>query len=147
MKNRVKEFLKTEKISAAEFAEKIGVQRSSISHILSGRNNPSYDFIIKFMEHYPRINADWLLLGKGEMSKDVLQTSLFSNEQGNENSAQKNTVKQPESTVNISENKSLQMSTNDAGHQTPQNKVSVDKKIEKIVIFFSNKRFSEYYPE
>src|SRR5690606_15634735 len=51
--------------SAAAFADKIGVQRSSISHILSGRNKPSLDFILKILAAYPDVELYWLLNGKG----------------------------------------------------------------------------------
>lgn len=51
--------------SASSFAEKIGVQRSSISHILSGRNKPSLDFVMKVLKHYPSVELYWLLNGKG----------------------------------------------------------------------------------
>ena len=51
--------------SASSFAEKIGVQRSSISHILSGRNKPSLDFIMKVLSSYPDVELYWLLNGKG----------------------------------------------------------------------------------
>lgn len=73
-------------ISSTQLAEKMGVQRSSISHILSGRNKPSFDFIVKLMEQFPELNADWVLLGKGNMLKSTLNTpkkeqegSLFTN--------------------------------------------------------------------
>lgn len=52
--------------SASSFADKIGVQRSSISHILSGRNKPSLDFIMKVLTTYPEVELYWLLNGKGE---------------------------------------------------------------------------------
>lgn len=51
--------------SASSFAEKIGVQRSSISHILSGRNNPSLDFVMKVLTHYTEVELYWLMNGKG----------------------------------------------------------------------------------
>ena len=51
--------------SASSFAEKIGVQRSSISHILSGRNKPSLDFILKILSAYPEVDLYWLFNGKG----------------------------------------------------------------------------------
>ena len=52
MKERIIEFLKAENKSSAQFAEEIGVQPSGISHILSGRNKPSLDFVIKMLEKY-----------------------------------------------------------------------------------------------
>ena len=51
--------------SASSFAEKIGVQRSSISHILSGRNKPSLDFVLKVLSSFPEVELYWLLNGKG----------------------------------------------------------------------------------
>ena len=57
--------------SASSFAEKIGVQRSSISHILSGRNKPSLDFILKILSAYPEVDLYWLFNGKGEFPSTV----------------------------------------------------------------------------
>ena len=52
--------------TASPFAEKIGVQRSSISHILSGRNKPSLDFVLKVLSSFPEVELYWLMNGKGE---------------------------------------------------------------------------------
>ncbi len=51
--------------TASSFAEKIGVQRSSISHILSGRNKPSLEFVLKIFAAFPEVELYWLLNGKG----------------------------------------------------------------------------------
>lgn len=52
-------------LSAAAFAQEVGVQRSSISHLLSGRNKPSLDFILKVTQRFPEVDLYWLLNGKG----------------------------------------------------------------------------------
>lgn len=52
--------------SASSFSEKIGVQRSSISHILSGRNKPSLEFVLKVLSSFPEVELYWLLNGKGQ---------------------------------------------------------------------------------
>lgn len=75
MVDRITLLLKARNISASQFADEIGVQRSSISHVLSGRNKPSLDFIQKILVKYPEINPDWLLFGKGAMN---LEYNLFS---------------------------------------------------------------------
>ena len=62
--NRLLEILETKNLSASQFAEKIGVQRSSVSHILSGRNKPSLDFIIKINSVFNDISLEWLINGK-----------------------------------------------------------------------------------
>lgn len=67
MIDRINLLLKNKNISARQFAEEIGIQPSGMSHILSGRNNPSLDFVMKVMTRWPEININWLLFGKGEM--------------------------------------------------------------------------------
>ena len=61
--SRLEELMKNNQLNAAAFAEKIGVQRSSVSHILSKRNKPSLDFILKIQSQFDEVNFDWLLLG------------------------------------------------------------------------------------
>ena len=61
-------------LSAASFADKIGVQRSSISHILSGRNKPSLDFVMKILNTYPEVDLYWILNGKGHFPSQSLET-------------------------------------------------------------------------
>lgn len=70
MIERIKTILAVKNLSSAQFATEIGVQRSGISHILSGRNKPSLDFVLKILDHYPNINEIWLLKGQGEMYKN-----------------------------------------------------------------------------
>lgn len=82
MKERIAEIMKKEQLSPASFAESIGIQRSALSHILNGRNNPSLDVVMKIHQRYGYINLEWLLYGKGTMTsqeniKDGLQASLF----------------------------------------------------------------------
>ena len=67
MINRINLILRAKNITARQFAEEIGIQPSGMSHILGGRNNPSLEFISKVLRRYPEIDANWLLLGKGEM--------------------------------------------------------------------------------
>lgn len=78
MNSRLLKFLNAENITQAQFADSIGVARASISHIISGRNKPGYDFISAMMEKYPQLNPEWLILGKGKMYKEIpkSQTAL-----------------------------------------------------------------------
>ena len=69
-------------LNRIEFAEKIGAQRSTLSHILDGRNRPSLDFLEKLTATYPGLNMNWLIKGEGTMFKKMEQTSLFSMETG-----------------------------------------------------------------
>lgn len=72
MVNRILKILKEENLTASQFADLIDVQRSSMSHILSGRNNPSLDFVNKLLKAFPLIDTDWLMSGTGEMYKSEI---------------------------------------------------------------------------
>jgi len=67
MNNRIGLLLKVKDVTASRFAEMIGVQPSNISHILSGRNKPSLDFITKVTETFPDISLEWIMFGRGSM--------------------------------------------------------------------------------
>ncbi len=73
MHNRLKQFLAAENVTQAQFASTIGIGKANISHVLSGRNKPGYDFIKAIMVGYPHLNINWLLLGTGKMY-DMSQT-------------------------------------------------------------------------
>jgi transcriptional regulator with XRE-family HTH domain len=140
MKERLLEFLRAENKSSAQFAEEIGVQPSGISHILSGRNNPSLDFVLKMLEKYPFISTDWLLFGKGSMYKDPRMQTLFDEESViNQNADSK-----------LSEDGQVKSDNNQ--HVTIK-KQSVDdifkgegSSISRIVWFYDDKSFEEYFP-
>ena len=72
MNNRLQQFLELENITPARLADTLGVQRSGLSHILSGRNKPGYEFITKLLTKFPHINSEWLLLGKGKPYKEMM---------------------------------------------------------------------------
>ena len=79
MNERLLRFLEAENISQAQFADSIGVARASISHIVSGRNKPGFDFIERTARRYPALNIEWLITGKGKMySAQEEEESLFS---------------------------------------------------------------------
>ena len=76
---RLLEILENKSLSASQFAEKIGVQRSSVSHVLSGRNKPSLDFIVKMSAAFTDISLNWLINGK-KSEKTILSKNIpFSN--------------------------------------------------------------------
>ena len=67
MTDRIELILKTQNLTPTQFADAIGIQRSSMSHILARRNKPSLDFAMKLLHRFPEINAEWLLTGKNQM--------------------------------------------------------------------------------
>ena len=76
MNRRLLLFLQAENITQSQFADTLSVARGSVSHILSGRNKPGYDFLESLALHYPNLNLEWLLTGKGPMNKEA---GLFDN--------------------------------------------------------------------
>ena len=121
---RINILLKYYEISAASLAEKIEVQRSSISHILSGRNKPSLDFVMKILKAFPEVELYWLLNGVGD----------FPN-----NSTKKNIIATP--TLDTVQQKSETKKASEMPLQT-----SIEKDVEKIVIFFKDGTFKIYTP-
>jgi transcriptional regulator with XRE-family HTH domain len=136
MKDRILEFLKAENKSSAQFAEEIGVQPSGISHILSGRNNPSLDFVIKMLEKYPNISSDWLLFGKGNMYKEQGMQNLF-------DAAAVAGKKERMEHIVIESDLSKKVN-NEETSDIPISKKGVN--VEKIVWFFNDNSFLEYFP-
>ena len=75
MKERIQQIMQREGLSPSRFAEEIGIQRSAMSHIISGRNNPSLDVVMKILERFKYIQSDWLLTGQGTMVREEGRTS------------------------------------------------------------------------
>ncbi len=78
--NRIKKIIEENNLSNSEFAEKIGIPKSSVTHLLSERNNPSLDIIIKISEAFENISTDYLIFGQENQVKPTIQHSntLFS---------------------------------------------------------------------
>jgi predicted transcriptional regulator len=143
MKDRIEEILRYYKLTSSAFADKLGVQRSGISHILSGRNKPSYDFLVSLINEFPEINPSWLMTGKGMMLIDneeafsvdgfnqSLSKSLFNRDLSTSNQADKNNL--PPTT---------KVPTMD-GYKSKQSESST-KEIESIVVFYSDGSFRRY---
>ncbi|MCB0446946.1 MAG: helix-turn-helix transcriptional regulator [Gelidibacter sp.] len=105
--------------TASSFAEKVGVQRSSISHILSGRNKPSLDFVLKVLASFPEVELYWLLNGKGHFPSA------------------------PSSEGSKTENIEIQ-NKNQKDIISKMNTSSSDKTIERIVIFYNDGTFKNF---
>ena len=67
MENRIQKIIDKQGISLNAFAQEIGVNRSTVSHILTGRNKPSVEVLQKILKRFPELSSDWLLLGNGGM--------------------------------------------------------------------------------
>jgi transcriptional regulator with XRE-family HTH domain len=137
MIERILEILKIKNLSPAQFADLIDVQRSSISHLIAGRNKPSLEFVQKILKTFPEINTDWLLSGKGP----VLDREVNLNEELNHPPDLFNQEK-------VEEEKIVELKKPDS--EKIQRKKLIEpegKKIEKIVCLYKDNTFREYLPE
>jgi transcriptional regulator with XRE-family HTH domain len=139
MKERIIEFLKAENKSSAQFADEIGVQPSGISHILSGRNNPSLDFILKMLERYKYLSTDWLLFGKGSMYKDSSGMKSLFDQSFVEKPADINQSDEPK-VVTVPQ-------IHDALRSDQEPAIKRNRSdVEKIVWFYKDNSFEEFFP-
>jgi transcriptional regulator with XRE-family HTH domain len=106
-------------ISATAFADQVDVNRSTISHLLSGRNKPSLDFVMKVVRQYPEVGLYWLLKGKGSFP----------------------TADKPEPADN---DQNLEIKPNPETDHGSQSKRNLNKEIERIVIFYKDGSFKSY---
>jgi len=109
-------------LSASGFADRIQVQRSSISHLLSGRNKPSLDFVLKVVKEFDEVELYWLLNGKGTFPADIGFTPIQKQE--------KQPMTKPDRSLSFEKDLA--------------NAVDQSKKIERIVLFFDDGTFKEY---
>jgi transcriptional regulator with XRE-family HTH domain len=144
MKDRLKLLLEVLDLSSAEFADSIGVQRSSISHILSGRNNPGLEFLQKILRAFPQVSPDWLIMGVGDLHRAgetnrVIppQRSLFPRE---ETPIIRSKDEVPY--AKKSRQKEQKEETKTPGQEPPDEGPC----LEKIVLFYSDGTFREYHP-
>ena len=71
MREKLQKLMSTEHLTSSRFAELLGIQPSGVSHLLGGRNKPSFDLVQKILRRFSRVNPDWLLLDKDEMYRTV----------------------------------------------------------------------------
>jgi transcriptional regulator with XRE-family HTH domain len=140
-------------LSASVFADKMGVQRSGLSHLMSGRNKPSLDFVMKIIENFPEVDFYWLLNGEGNFPKsddskkttDTVTTTpalfpekektgldLFSSEEADQ---KKETISEPDLFSAVAEK------------NISKNVQPNPEAIERIVVFYTNGTFKSYSPE
>jgi transcriptional regulator with XRE-family HTH domain len=135
MIERILELLKNKSLTPSQFADEIGIQRSGMSHLLSGRNKPSLEFVLKVLKRFPDVSSSWLLQGQEETlslpdvpitEKTSVQSEiLFPEDQGSAHSEEINKISRP-----LKKSPGRDM-----------------KAIEKIVVFYTDRTFREYGPE
>ena len=131
MKNKISYLIESENLTFTQFAEKIGVQRSAVSHLTSGRNKPSLDVIQKILTSFKHLNPDWLLLDKEPMYREEKEAYIIQNSSNlfdKEEKTDSETFKEEENPV----------------YKTPINMEKENKSVKKIIIFYSDNTFEEF---
>lgn len=175
LNNRIQKIIQYSMLTASEFADEIGVQRSNISHIISGRNKPSLDFIVKIKDRFPEIQWEWIIEGKGEMTKSTLSPTSLQESKINFSEKEKNSETDLFSIINppsypTTENKSIpnplelnisapnieKEKINDSQtleeesilseNNNNNNNQNSKTKIKKIIILYENGKFEAYEP-
>ena len=162
---RVKNIIAAKNMTASRFADHIGVPRSTISHILSGRNNPSLELIQKILDHFPDIRTEWLVRGKGAMSAGL--QSLFPDgpeESGGGEPDQPAITPTEESTTSDGKDSSDYESSRSSGSfensgrvterpdenaeekGTADQHLSGEHAIDRVLVFYKNGTFDTYTP-
>jgi transcriptional regulator with XRE-family HTH domain len=128
-------------LTASSFADKISVQRSSMSHLLSGRNKPSLDFVLKVTEEFPDVELEWFLNGKGSFPKEdfVPTPTIIQPEKKIESEIKEDLFSNnEEEIIEKFEEKKVQQISN--------SEIQTDNDIDRIVVFFKNGTFKNYIP-
>lgn len=128
-------------LNASSFADKIGVQRSSMSHLLSGRNKPSLDFILKIIDFFPEVDLYWILIGTGVFPKN--EEAIENPSAGFLNSDSPTPIDLFSQNLAAAEKETFQKKVE------PTPKVSENTnsdEIEKIVFFYKNGTFKTFSP-
>ncbi|WP_297984778.1 helix-turn-helix transcriptional regulator [uncultured Chryseobacterium sp.] len=172
LNERITKVIEYSEFTSSEFADEIDVQRSNISHITSGRNKPSLDFLIKIKDRFPELEWDWLIKGEGEMLQKADEKAALAstNEESNSTSLpdlfslidddnfgiteSEDRVSKPiqrESeipgqslnTFKTGDSQRLEVQENQNIVQHIENQ---ENKIKRVVIFFENGKFESFEP-
>lgn len=150
MNTRLQQFLNAENISQAQLADTLEVARAGVSHILAGRNKPSYDFITSLMLRFPKLNIEWLMFGKGKMYKDLpsapirKESNLLFDEvelQDDEPEASAQEAVIPDVTVSEAANIVSLTDIKNSAHQVQS--VVKQRNVKKILILFDDGSYQE----
>jgi transcriptional regulator with XRE-family HTH domain len=166
LSDKIELLIKKKQMSSSQFADVLGIPRSSISHILSGRNKPSLDVVQKILTAFPEVSAEDLLFEDRTLS--VLATKLPTTPSGQEilpltnlfdapNDTASESIKNnlPESTIVRSNLRrspkevnlaSLPTGLDSVSENAPTSARSLHKKIERVIIFYSDGTFTESKP-
>ena len=156
-KERIEKIMQQEEMNSAVFAAEIGIQGSTLSHILNGRNNPSLDVLKKILNRFRTLSSDWLILGVGSMYRSEKQSqtptlfdSIDENIYKSGDSDSKTDEKKASQSLFNQQIKSFVAETVSGIPQEPTIPVnypsvdSVSKSVKKIIVYYTDNTFQEF---
>lgn len=154
-KEKIEKIMQIEKLNSVQFAAEIGIQGSTLSHILNGRNKPSLEVLKKILNRFRTINSDWLILDTGTMyrqEKHSQTPSLFPYEDENTSDSMFSTTKSVnnfQSTSSTKKNESDKFEIKpdvsaEIGRFTVQNSEFKTKAVERIIVYYSDNTYQEF---
>lgn len=154
-KEKIEKIMQIEKLNSVQFAAEIGIQGSTLSHILNGRNKPSLEVLKKILNRFRTINSDWLILDTGTMYRQEKHSQaplLFpDDEEGVSNSVVYNEKNSEKKQSLFSQNKNeniiseLKATPIAELSSSVYQKSEVEKKsVEKIIVYYSDNTFQEF---
>ena len=150
MKDRLSLFLSREQMRAGRFAEIMNIPASSVSHILSGRNKPSFDFIERLINNFPNLNPDWIITGRGDMYRSNTQFEVINSSEAttlpltlsdNQQSELPFTPSQKETPAEQQQDSTIASKESELVIEKPETKSQLSK---SIIVLYSDGTFSEY---
>jgi transcriptional regulator with XRE-family HTH domain len=151
MKDRIKKVMDESGLSASKFADKIGVPRSGLSHVLSGRNKPSLDYVLKILNAFPEIDPYWLIKGQKSNAsiRRILEAETNITEEENKIPDLNQSLASVNKKMEVQADKMVSKITKEQSRvpisgQTVSNSSMKEKSVERIVYFYSDGTFREY---
>ena len=144
MREKLQKLMASEQLTASRFAELLGIQPSGVTHLLGGRNKPSFDLVQKILRRFPHINPDWLLLDSEQMYRADAE---LPNDQPHQTS---NEV--AETPVNVEKISATQKPTNSEGSTSANNSIerlatigAVNRKnVKRVIVLFDDHTFESF---
>ncbi len=153
MREKLLKLMENEKLTASRLAELLGIRSSGISHIISGRNKPSYDLLQKILRRFPQLNPDWLLLESDQMYRTTATTvnvsenpplatsNLFGSSNGEEKTPTTTTLQNENPRAD--ENPNIASIAADGEHM---HSPYARRAVRRIIVLYDDNTFESYNP-
>ncbi len=141
MKEKIEYLLRAGNYTATSLARLLDIQPSGLSHILSGRNKPSFDLVVKILRAFPDVNPDWLLLDSDQVYRNPTATELAAAQNSEDASSE------AASSLDAPQNNQISESKNEEKNEQPSifsPAANCGKSVERVIVLYSDKSFDSY---